>query len=98
MRLESNHACLIFTNEIWCHMRKILDKKGREIKEFAVIKVFHYTAALRREKVYMYKWVMIKDGELFGMHLTDSTGSGSPLWPLLDEETGRIDAEIVQQY
>jgi hypothetical protein len=33
------------------------DKKGVEIKEFAVIKIYHFTAALRRKKHYMYKWV-----------------------------------------
>lgn len=37
---------------------KTRDKHGREIKIGDVLKVYHFTAALRREKMYMYKQVV----------------------------------------
>lgn len=79
--------------------RKIFDKTGREIKEFAVIKIFHFISA-RRKKHYMYKWVRVVDGYLVGMHLANAKhDSWFVLWTLANEETGIIsDAEIVQQY
>jgi len=36
----------------------VYDKTGREIMIGDVVKIFHYTAALRRRKVYMYKQVL----------------------------------------
>jgi len=35
----------------------LTDKKGREIMVGDMLKVYHFTAALRREKHYMYKYV-----------------------------------------
>lgn len=79
--------------------RKIFDRKGKEIKEFAVIKIFHFIGA-RGKKHYMYKWVRSVDGFLVGMHLTNAKlDSWFLLWTIANEETGIIsDAEIVQQY
>lgn len=79
--------------------RKIFDKTGKEIKEFAMLKFFHFIGA-RRKKHYMYKWVRVVDGCLVGMHLTNAKlDSWFVLWTLANEETGIIsDAEIVQQY
>jgi hypothetical protein len=75
------------------------DKNGVEIKEFAVLKIFHYTARLRRKKCYMYKWVKRRNGELVGFHLTDDSESWFSLRAIANKETGIIqDAEIVQQY
>ena len=37
------------------------DKYGREIKEGDVLKVFHFTAARRRQQIFMYKLVMAGD-------------------------------------
>jgi len=81
------------------NQRKIFDKKGKEIKEFDVIKIFHFIGA-RRKKHYMYKWVRLVDGVLVGMHLTNANPNS---WFVLSNvahfETGIIeDAEIVQQY
>lgn len=42
-------------------MANIFDKNGREIMVGDVLKVYHFTAALRRKKHYMYKQVMIAD-------------------------------------
>lgn len=50
------------------------DEKGKQIQEFAVLKVFHYIGA-RRKKEYMYKWVRVIDGHLAAMHLTGEKGS-----------------------
>jgi predicted RNA-binding protein (virulence factor B family) len=59
-------------------MLTVYDKKGREIKEGDVLRVFHYTSH-RRKRMYMYKFVIIKDGELYALHLnmlykTESSG------------------------
>ncbi len=78
-------------------MKKVLDKKGNEIREFDVLKVFHFIGAVRRKKHYMYKWVQIKNGELCGLHLHDNSGESFPLWVCADKDTHVFtDAEIVQ--
>lgn len=53
------------------------DEKGKEIQEFDLLKVFHYRAALRRKKCYMFKWVTLKDGHFFALHLS---GNGEGYW------------------
>jgi hypothetical protein len=54
----------------------IFDKNSKEIREFDLIRVFHFIGA-RRKKHYMYKWV-VTDPKfpdiLFGDHL-DGAGS-----------------------
>lgn len=42
-------------------MANIYDKTGREIMVGDILKVFHFTAALRREKRYMFKQVVSDD-------------------------------------
>ena len=78
---------------------KFYDKHGTEIKEFAVLKIFHFVGA-RRKKHYMYKWVREREGHLVGVHLTDANpNSWFSLRSIADARTGVIaDAEIVQQY
>ena len=44
------------------HKNFLLDKNGREILVGDILKVFHYTAAVRREKCYMYKQVLERKG------------------------------------
>lgn len=45
------------------------DGKGAEIREFDVVKVFHFIGK-RRKRHYMYKWVRMNDrGELCFMRL-----------------------------
>ena len=50
------------------------DQSGKEIQEFDLLKVFHFTAALRRKKHYMYKFVTVRDGYLFALHLNGTDG------------------------
>ena len=55
------------------------DEKGREIKEFAVLKVYHFFGVNEqgrgRKHYYMYKWVRLKEhkGKKYwvAMHLTN---------------------------
>lgn len=67
-----------------------IDEKGKEIQEFDLLKVFHYRAALRRKKCYMFKWVTVKEGYLFALHM-DGSGSGYYLHKGITEGT-----EIIQ--
>ena len=41
-------------------MNELYDKNGYPIRPGDVLKVFHFVAALRREKIYMYKLVYEK--------------------------------------
>lgn len=77
---------------------KYLDKNGVEVKEFNVLKIYHYTARLRRQKCYMYKWVRNVNGYLVGMHLNNADkDSWFSLRSLINPDTGRMDGvEIVQ--
>lgn len=80
-------------------MIALKDKYGVEIKEFAVLKVFHFTGA-RKKKHYMYKWVRLINGELCGVHLTDAhPDSWYVLRAMANHETGILeDSKIVQQH
>jgi hypothetical protein len=88
------------------------DKYGNVIKEFAVLKVFHFIGA-RRKKHYMYKWVRLieYDGKKYwyAQHLTDNTAffekgsnktlTGYGLRSCSNPDDRRLkDTEIVQQY
>jgi len=85
-----------------------LDKNGTEIKEFAVLKVYHFkgvNAQGRGRKIYyMYKWVRLKEsrGTMWWVarHLqSDKESSYYALKAVVDPKTRMIpDAEIVQQY
>lgn len=66
------------------------DQHGKEIQEFDLLKVFHYRAALRRKREFMYKFVTIKDGHLFALHL-NGTDEGYWLHQGTEEK-----AEIIQ--
>ena len=51
-------------------MSKLYDKNGREIMRGDIVKVFHFTAALRRKKHYMYKQSLgIERGRMRFSHL-----------------------------
>ena len=86
------------------------DKYGTEIKEFALIKVFHFIGQ-RKKRHYMYKWVRIIEHEgkkyWYGQHLNDASGffenpknkwSGYRLRSCANSERKLLDSEIVQQY
>ena len=77
------------------------DKNGKEIKEFSLLKVFHFTGA-RKKKYYMYKFVKILDcvngtGYYIGDHL-DGTNDWFLLCSIADPETRIINScEIIQE-
>ena len=82
-----------------------LDKNGKEIKECAVLKIFHFKGVNDRgngrKNYYMYKWVQLKEhkGKLYwvALHLTNNSGDYFHLRSIAKD--GVInDAEIVQQY
>lgn len=79
-------------------MADLFDKTGREIIVGDVLKVFHFTAALRRKKHYMYKQVTgqrtFRDGtvalDVSHLDLTADT------YPLICDGSILRDYEIVQ--
>lgn len=77
---------------------KLFDKHGTEVKEFAVLKIFHFIGA-RKKKHYMYKWVRNVNGRLVGMHL-DSADEDSHfhLRCIANADGVMADVEIVQQH
>jgi len=84
------------------------DKYGKEIKEFAVLKVYHFKGVNEqgrgRKIYYMYKWVRLtedKNGNKWwvALHLNDDTNGSYYLKAVADKQTRIISgAEIVQQY
>jgi len=82
------------------------DKKGKTIKEFAVLKVYHFFGVNEqgkgRKHYYMYKWVRLKEykGKKYwiAMHLnSDKESNYYNLRAVADKQTRIIkDAEIVQ--
>ena len=87
------------------------DKHGVEIKEFAVLKVFHFIGA-RKKKHYMYKWVRIVEDMgkryFYAQHLNDASGffekgsnkiwTGYGLRAVANPQRMIMDSEVVQQY
>ena len=72
------------------------DKNGKEIKEFSLLKVFHFIGA-RRKKHYMYKWVKIMHYRYVCSHL-DNTNNYFHLKTIADPETRIIEScEIIQE-
>lgn len=74
--------------------KQILDKNGVPIEEFDVLKVYHFTG-VRRKKYYMYKLAVLREGRLYGAHLStkNPTAPGYPLWT---KDYNSEDYEIVQ--
>lgn len=78
------------------------DENGLEIKEFAVIRVFHFIGA-RKKRHYMYKWVRIVEignsKRWVALHLTNDTNDYYQLSWVADKETRIIKGTIaVQQF
>jgi IS1 family transposase len=67
--------------------------KGYPIMVGDVLKMYHFTGA-RRKKHYMYKWVIEKNGRLFGHHL-GNRGDADAF--MLHQEQLK-DTEIVQGF
>jgi hypothetical protein len=81
-------------------MQKFLDSKGNEIKEFSLLKIFHFKGVNRRgngRKIYyMYKWVKVLNGEFVATHLEDDSGDYFHLRTIADHAGVCATAEIVQ--
>jgi hypothetical protein len=82
------------------------DKHGKEIKEFAVLKVFHFKGVNEqgrgRKNYYMYKWVQLRHFIEGGMkywvaiHLVNGSGDYYHLRSGTGENRILHDVEIVQ--
>jgi len=77
------------------------DQNGKEIKEYSLLKMYHFTGA-RRKRYYMYKWVKIKKyigaGEHYICEHLDGSNSWFSLRSIADPETRIINScEIIQE-
>lgn len=82
------------------------DKNGKEIKEFSVIKVFHFKGVNEqgrgRKNYFMYKWVQLKslrqgDKKYWAaVHLTNASGDYFHLRSIADSNRCLPDVEVVQ--
>jgi hypothetical protein len=75
--------------------RQLYDRNGIPIHVGDVLKVFHFVAAVRREKIYMYKQVIGKTNRIFRISHLDK--EKKCYWKIIDDST-LIDCEIVQGY
>lgn len=77
----------------------LYDRNGIPIMPGDTLKVFHYTAAVRREKRFMYKWVIGIDrsGRQPLMKISHLSLELSHYWELMDGRTLK-QCEIVQGY
>ena len=72
------------------------DKKGKQICEYDVLKIFHFIGA-RRKQHHMYKWVRRNDrDELAIVHLTGPDEPSTPLRACCARDGTLKDVEIVQ--
>lgn len=62
---------------------KYYDETGFEINEGDLLQVFHFRHYLRKQKMYMYKVVIIKDGYYYGREYNGEHTYG--LWCGADE-------------
>ena len=82
------------------------DEKGNEIKEHALIKVFHFKGVNQRgngrKNYYMYKWVKLKEFKdkkyWVAQHLLNDSGDYYHLRTGATPERKLLGVEIVQQY
>lgn len=77
------------------------DKNGIQIKEFSVIKIFHFKGVndqgRGRKNYYMYKWINIVDGQYVAKHLMDDSGDYFHLRIVADKDRKLTTTEVVQQ-
>ena len=82
------------------------DERGVEIKEHAILKIFHFLGVNEqrrgRKKYYMYKWVKLRqfmDKKYWvALNLTNDEGDYYHLRKIANSERKIIGAEVVQQY
>jgi len=82
------------------------DKNGKQVKEFAVIKIFHFKGVNEqgrgRKNYYMYKWVRLLEingkKQWVALHLSDDSGGYFPLRSIANPEMVMANVEIVEQH
>jgi hypothetical protein len=76
------------------------DEKENKIKEFSIIKIFHFIGATRK-KHYMYKWVRLMEFEgikyWVALHLSDDSGDYFHLRSIADKDRILKGVEVVQE-
>lgn len=87
------------------HEGDYFDEKGKKIKEFSVIKIFHFKGVngkgTGRKNYFMYKWV--KQIEFNGkwtwvaLHLSDDSGDYFHLRTIADKDRVLKGVEVVQE-
>lgn len=85
MVLRTYRKVMLMSNDLY-------DKYGYPIREYDVLKVYHFTGR-RRKKHYMYKWVRCVNGHLYGSHLHSDKHDGYLL-----TQASLKNTEIVQGY
>jgi hypothetical protein len=94
------------TNEAVAIEEPYFDERGFEIKEHAVIKMFHFKGVNEqgrgRKNYYMYKWVKLKQFQdkkyWVALHLTNDSGDYFHFRGLAKGERKLKGVEVVQQY
>lgn len=94
------------TNEVVAIEEPYFDERGVEIKEHAVIKIFHFKGVNEqgrgRKNYYLYKWVKLKQFQekkyWVALHLTNDNGDYFHLRGLANGERKLKGVEVVQQY
>jgi len=76
-------------------MKKLYDKKNREILPYDLLKIFHFIGP-KHKKYYMYKLVEVKQNSLWGSHLSQC-GGGYWLHTEADKNGVIQTVEIVQR-
>ena len=76
------------------------DDKGNVIREFAILKIFHFVG-VRRKKHFMYKWVRLVEwkGDKYwvALHLSDDSGDYFHLRTLANRCRVIKGCEVVQE-
>ena len=81
------------------------DEKGKEIKEFSLIKIFHFKGVNEKGKgiknYFMYKWVRLKEfkGKMYwvGLHISDDSSDYFHLRSIADKNRVLKGVEVVQE-
>ena len=82
-------------------MQPVYDKHGRQIKHGDLLKTFHFVAALRRQRQYLYHVVRVEPSEGRYMQaipcheLATGMDKGGRFW-LLQSIVDRMDVEVIQ--
>lgn len=74
------------------------DCKGRQIKEGHILKVFHFIAARRRQKYFMYKICAVKDGRMVAMDIHELYSLGKEKAHTCCMEALPANTEIISSY